>query len=460
MKIGELFVALGFKVEGRQQFDDAERALKRGAVDAGKLTLAINAVNVALLALMNTGTRVAVGLKNFGLQTGLSRDQLQKWQHEAEVNDVTAQELTATIEHLQDVRASFALGEPKDVGAWALLGIDPRQDPFTILDALRARLLAVQDVGVARNLAARVGISGNLFQMLRSSNDEFAKFKKSFEVTKAQEDRLIRLNRAWKDLRYNLQAVRVQFAAAIAPALELLSKAVGWVAEKVAALNAWLNSSVPLARAVRFVLGALAAIFIVLGTGAAVATAALAALAAVVTLLSPGLVALLPLVGQLAVFISLLVGFIVALVLAVDDMWMSFSGGKSVLRDFGEAVGEWLAQFRTIQEIVNLIDKVWTKIQGFGQKKIEWFLGDTALGKLMTGGIGAGDQERQNELNRGEAWFAPKNMRLGESTVNQTVNVDVAVDGARSPEATGKAVGRSVKEEFDAAARQLPAPNR
>jgi hypothetical protein len=456
MKIGELFIALGFQVKGRQEFDDAQRSLKGAAVDAGKLALVINAVNVALLGLMATGTRVAVGLKNFTLQTGLSRDELQKWQHQAQVNDVTGQELASTIVGLQDVRASFALGEPKDVGAWALLGVDPRQDPFVVLDQLGKKLRAIEDVGVARNLAERVGINANVFQMLRASNDEFSKWRKQFEVTKQQEDRLIRLNRAWKDLLYNLTAIRVQFASALAPALETLSKVLGWVTTQVAKFNAWLNSSAIVGKAFRFILGAIAVAFLVVGAGIAVVTVALAALSAVMALLSPSFVALLPLIAEAAVFFGVLLAVLVALVLVVDEIITSLTGGKSVLRDFGESIGEWLSQFEAVQHVMEVIDSLLQKLQKgwekFGPSKLaENFFRQFQDDESSFRGI--------NERNRGEAWFAPRTPRVGAATVNQTVNVDVAVDGARSPEATGKAVGRSVREEVNAAAYQMPVPN-
>jgi hypothetical protein len=409
-------------------------------------------VNVAMLALLATGTRVAIGMKNFRLQTGLSTDELQQWNHEAEVNDVTAQELTATIEGLQDARASFALGEPKDVGAWALLGVDPREDPFEVLDKLRTKLRDVQDVGVARNLAARVGISANVFQMLRSANDEFSKWRKQFEVTKQQEDRLIRLNRAWKDLRYSLQAVQVQFAAALAPAIEVLVKVLSWATKKVAEFNAWLNSSAMVGKVFRFIIGGLAVAFLLLGAAAAVITAALAALSAVMVLLSPAIAALLPLLAEAAVFLGLLLAVIVAVVLAVDDMWEAFSGGKSVLRDVGERIGEWLAKFETIREIVLLIDEVFTKLMKFGSGKFE---------TVFRGVLERDDKswEAYNAERHGPGWFAPRSPMTSAPSVNQNVKVDVAIDGAQSPEATGKAVGRSIREELDAAAYQMPVPN-
>lgn len=453
MKIAELFIALGFKVQGQGAFDTVKGEIKHAAIDATKLTIAVNAVNFALLALMATGTKAAVVLKNFGAQTGLSRGELQKWSHEAEVNDVAADELRATIVGLQDARAAFALGEPQAVGAWSLLGVDPRQDPFKVLDELRARLKGIEDVGVARNLAERVGISSNVFALLRSSNDEFAKWRKNFEVTKQQEDRLIRLNRAWKDLRFNLTAIRIQFAAALAPALSLVARGLAWVTDKIAIFNAWLNSSVAVGRAFRFVLGALAIAFLLAGAAIAVVAAGLAALSAAMVLLSPAFLAVLPLIAEAALTFGVLLGFILAVVLAVDDMIASFTGGKAVTR----TIGEWLAEFEAVRWTIEKIIEAWElAVKGFkaGGKIFEDYFG---------GFFESRDAASQRGLteNRGAAWFAPRNVGRtggGGGSWNQENNVTIQVDGARSPEATAKAVGRSVADEIKGAAYQLPVP--
>jgi hypothetical protein len=454
VKIGDLFIALGFKVTGAAEFDAAKAGLKHAAIDATKLTVAVNAANAGLLALVAYGMRAAVEMKNFAVSTGLSTTELQKWQHNAEVNDVSGQELASTIKELQDVRASFALGEPKNVGAWTLLGVDPTQDPFVVLDQLRTKLKGFSDVGVARNLAERVGIGPNVFQMLRSSNDEFSKWKQQFEVTKAQQARLIALNRAWKDLLFSVKAIRTQFASDLAPAFQLVARGVSWLARKLSDLATWLGSNVPVARFFKMAIGGLAIASLALGAALVVITTALGALSAAFALASPTLAALLPVLGSLAAFIAVLSVSIAALILLVDDMFTSFAGGKSLTRD----IGEWLAGFKAIQVVIEAIWFVWDKvIAGFkaipgGFEKFfaamyEQSRGDSAL-------------RRQADDNKGAAWFAPRTQAAaGQTTVKQDNKISIAIDGAQSPAATAKEVNRSLGKEVQEAWGQMAVPN-
>lgn len=48
MKIGELFIALGFKVQGDEQLATAERNMQRATVKAAGLAVAVNAINYAI----------------------------------------------------------------------------------------------------------------------------------------------------------------------------------------------------------------------------------------------------------------------------------------------------------------------------------------------------------------------------------------------------------------------------
>ena len=86
-----------------------------------KGAIAVNAVNVALLAMIDTSIRAGQALRNFSLSTGLSTDDLQFWQHAAIVAGLTAEDMTAAIKGLQAARASFDLGDPQNVGVWQLL---------------------------------------------------------------------------------------------------------------------------------------------------------------------------------------------------------------------------------------------------------------------------------------------------------------------------------------------------
>ena len=451
MKIGELFVALGFQIKGQAEFDEVENSMKKATMSAGKFALAVDIANLALFALLESATKMAVGFKNFALQTALSTEELQRWQHIAAVNNVAAEELTSTVKGLQDTRAAFALGEPQAVGAWSLLGIDPTQDPFQILTQLRTRLREFADVGIARNLAQKVGISDNVFQMLVASNAEFEKWNRQFELTRSQTDTLRRLDNAWRDLRFEIAAVKAQFASALAPVLEKATTFLAWMAKGLAVLTGWLTSASTMAKMARTALAVLAVTLVAVGVAATAVAGVLAAIAAGFAVLSPAVLvtgaALLPIIGYASAIAAVLIG----LGLVIDDIISSLSGNKAVTRQ----LGEWLTEFKAIYKVIEGIWYIWDKItqaRAAGQRAFEGLFeeGINRINRNTTLLGGSTETVATGPARRGSTG--------GASTVVN--DIDVHIDGARDPQLTGSAVVRSLRQEINDARYQAPATNR
>lgn len=431
MKIGELFIALGFKVDGKEKLDATDRGLDSAASKATKLTLGINAVNLAFLAMVNSAMRGAQALQNFALSTGLSTDELQQWQRLAAVNGVAAEDLASAVKALQTARSQFALGQPQNVGAWSILGVDPREDPFKVLRALRKRISGVQDVGVARNLLGQVGLE-SLLPLLRGSNEEFEKWSKNFVVNQRQIAQLTRLNAAWQSLKASIASVRTQFAVAFAPALVLVAKALEKVAELLARFTQWLDRGGFLAGAVRFALSALAIGLLALGAALAVITAALGALSLAGSLIN--LAALFAGLGPILLTLTAIGAVLAGLAILIEDIWVSLSGGDGQLA----AIGKWIAGFESIEAAITKLWSAWDKFMAsvkIGQSAFEWLfshLPDWALG------VGPASEP-------------------GAKTTNQ--NVSIKVDGAKDPRETGREIYRSLKDLNRAALDQAPVPN-
>ena len=434
MKIGELFVALGFDIKGQKEFDAVYTGMEKAGIAAGKLTIGVDLLNLGLLALLDSATKMAIGFKNFALQTGLSTEELQRWQHIAAVNNVTAEELTGTVKSLQDTRAAFALGEPQAVGAWSLLGIDPTQDPFKILEQLRGRLRSFADVGVARNLAQRVGISDNIFQMLVASNAEFEKWNRQFELTRAQTDTLRRLDNAWRDLRFEVSAIKAQFASALAPVLERVTKFLAWVGNGLAIVTNWLTSTNTVATITRTVLAILAVVLVAVGVAVTTLTAAIAGMVAMLSLFAPALLAVAAAAAPFVVVLGLLAAGITALVLLADDWWTAINGGKSAL-NWGASIAAVNAMAKAIQGLISAWQTL-KSVAGFAVNP------SSIIGNIA------------------EMATAPGRSHGAGGSWSQVNNIDVQVDGARDPFATGHAVAKSLRQEIADAAYQAPVPNR
>lgn len=435
MKIGELFIALGFKVEGQAQFDDAQRGLKDAAASAAKLTLVVNAANLALLAMVDSAVKFGQSLRIFEQTTGGSADELQRWSQAAQIAGVDAASLKGGVMALLDARNAFALGEPQNVGAWQLLGVDPRQDPFAVLDALRSRLAQSRDPNLMRALLGRVGLEG-VMPVLQLNPAEFSRFRKELTVTPEQVDRLVALNREWQRLRIGVAAFKNELAAALAPALAVAARGLEVLANMLARFTTWLNSGTTGARTMRVVLGTAAVVLLALGAAIAIVTTRLGALLALSSVLSPALLALAGPLAGILFYATAIVAVIGGLALVIDDIITSLTGGKAVTR----TIGEWLAGFKAVQLVIGEIWREWDQFVR-GLKTAEAAGG--FIGRVLVGQYAA---------------LIPSNQGAGQAQVTQHNEVKIQVDGARSPEATGAQVGRSVRDEIAAASRQAPVP--
>ncbi len=429
MKVGELFVALGFDIKGREGLLDVESGMKTAAAGAGKLTLGVAAVNAGMLILIGTALRAGVALKNFGLQTRLDTTELQRWQHMAAVNDVSGERLTDTIEGLQDARAQFALGEPEAVGAWSLLGVNPTQDPFKVLADLRTRLRSFSDVGIARNLASRVGISADIFQMLVASNEEFERWNRNLAVLPAQTERLRRLDAAWKSLRFALDAVRNQFAAAFAPVLTVVAKGLEKLAEWLAIITRWLTGTSPIARVAAWAIGIMAVALLGLGVALAVVTAALGLLLGLLTLFSPALIAVGLALAPIAIDFLVIAGAVTALILLLDDLWTALKGGKSYF------------SWGPTRAVIGALKKV--NLHDIAGGLLDF------VGKVGDPGIPGG----------AEGIAAGPASAAGRSEVTQNNDIRIFVNGDGDPVRNARFIHRNLSEEISGAAYQMPVRN-
>lgn len=450
MKIGELFIALGFKVDGAP-LEETERNMERAAIKAGKLALVVNAVNVAMLAMVDSAMRAAVSLRIWENSTGGSADELQRWGQAARIAGIQAEDLKKAVETLQDARNAFALGEPQNVGAWSILGVDPTQDPFTVLRALRSRMASMQDPNLMRGLLGKVGMAG-VMPLLQAPAEAFERLERTI-LSRNQVDRLVLLNREWQRLVVNMGALKNQIAAGLAPALGMLATAIGAVANWLTIVTNYLSSGTTGAAVARFVLGALAVAFLALGAAIAVVAAGLAGLAALLALMSPGLLAVAAAAAPFLAVLALIGAGVAALILLLDDFWTAADGGDHVF--------DWSLSLKAVDLMAKGLEKLivlWEKLKQFRQwgedKFADFFSRWGPHGEAWQPSFGY-----MQEQNKGEAWFAPRRPGGAGGTWTQENKVEINVDGARSPEDTANAVNRTIKRELENAGYQMPVPN-
>jgi len=205
MKIAELFIALKFKGD-LKQLDKTNAGLKEAALRAMELKLEISSLVDAFVRLNNESLKYAVGLKNFAVQTGLSVAELEKWRYAAEKNDVTAQEFIGSITALQDAMVKITRGQGNMI-PWNLLGIDPRNDPFTILEQLRAKMKDFHP-SYAKSLLEEMGLGPNMMNILKAANLEFDKMRSDYILNPEEIKTLISFNREIKEMIWQLRGLR------------------------------------------------------------------------------------------------------------------------------------------------------------------------------------------------------------------------------------------------------------
>lgn len=464
--IGLKKTALGGQQAGKG-VQQAGQAANQSTFHIAKITAAVTALSAAFLVLMNNALRTAVALKDFDRQTGASTDELQRWRHAAQINDVTGEELTETVKGLQKASADIALGQG-NIAPWQLLGISPHQDPFLVLDQLRDKLKKMPP-DIARTVAAEMGISDKVFQMLLS---DLGKLDNAYLMTKEERQSLIDLNRAWQDLLFSINAMKNRIAAVLAEPLAALAKIVKFSIDIIATLYHWINripvvgwlmrqALVALALALGIFIGLVMLGITVMGGMALGAAALAAASAGLATALEVASVAsgalsvalgILEAVGApLLILIGLIVAGLASFIVVANDIYHFFKGDKSM---FGEVMHKDL---ELLKKLVDAFVEAWRLIKLGAADTMDYL--KSLLPEWAQKLFGGGDASLKANISSHEQSALTPTPSMMSSNVHQTNDIDVHVDGADRPAETGREVGLSIKRAISDASYQIPVPS-
>lgn len=441
MKIGELFVALGFQADNKK-LSDFNNNMGAAKVNALAVKAAVIGATFAVLKFTDATLQYAVSLKNFAVQTGLSVMELEKWRFVSEQNDVSGQELISTIKGIQSAQAQIKLGAG-NIKPWQLLGISPNEDPFTVLKQLRERVKNL-DPALAANVLSQLGVGQNFLNVLKASNLEFDKLNEKFLLTKNETLDLLALNRAFKDIIFSLRGLRNRFVALSSKPLLAILKAVKNVTLFILDLI--------------FKLVDLGNRFTFLKKIILVAAALIAA-------------SFFPVTAAVAAVIAI-----------VDDLYTFFQGGESIIGRFVdmfnfepiiEAVNELMPVLKDLASFLGdvlgpVFSKGLTLAINAAKMAVEgWILLITNAIKLITKFLGFIKpiavkgieliKEIPSAINRAD----PESMKLDRNVKNSQVNnnnnnIAINVNGARSPEATADAVSSELQNQLNKAYFQTP----
>jgi hypothetical protein len=174
LNIGELFVTLGVKGQGLGTLKDVAKTIANLPVDAAAAIAGMAGISLELGKMAEEAMKMAVSFQSFTNQTGLSWQELQKWQLVAEQANVSAETVASSVNTLERNLAEIRLGRG-NIAPFQMLGISPQQNAFAVIEQLRQRIKGINPA-TATNLISQMGMSPDMMNVLRLTDRQFDDF--------------------------------------------------------------------------------------------------------------------------------------------------------------------------------------------------------------------------------------------------------------------------------------------
>lgn len=189
---------------------------------------------VQLARITDAGIQASLGFAQFSMHTGLSAQELQKWQIVAAQSHASAEEVTGSVENLTKHLANLAVGIPDAaLGSLQQLGIAAfdsagrLKTAFEILGEVRQRLGVVTgDAGQQERILAGLGISANLRETMLLTEGQFQNLAATAHgMTLEQQKSLDEMRSHFINIHLIAKDIGIDIAGWIAD----LDKAGGWL---------------------------------------------------------------------------------------------------------------------------------------------------------------------------------------------------------------------------------------
>lgn len=443
MSLGELFVKMGFKVDNLDALKQFDEYIKKTAQHSGesdtkhqkwKFTLmglqqklkdtvgTMNAYRMemvasaaAVVALVNKTSNYAMELSKFSTLTGMSTQKLQEWQLAAAQSGIAGDEVAKTIQNLQRVRTEMELGQG-DPGPWKLLGLDPRQDPFALLDQLKGRLNAMP-TALGTKVASDIGLSDEMIMFLKTAKEGAGADKTLImsekEIKRLKEFHML-FNRIWEMAKRTMD----KFAIALSP---VATSIVNVFERFLRGARTFIDVATDLWDS----LGPMQAAFIAFG-------------AAVVIALFP--------------MEALIFGALVAM----EDFATFLRGGDSYFGSFIDWMTELINRFDVLKTAVTWINEAF-----------DWGVNKIAAATVDTRGGTPSNTDQASAIARVKKQKATLDTAAGigigqpvQNTSNATFNNQIIIDGSKSSQQQASDLNKHLQNQMNNGFFQLPMPER
>jgi hypothetical protein len=176
MEIAKLFARIGIKTDLKQGQDFLSQ-LKGMKIGLGIAAISATAFIAILKKITNEAFASSLALKKFNLETGANVEELQRWQAVANEVSGSGQAIAESIKAITANQEKIKLGQG-NISGYAMLGINPNQDPFKILEDLRVKTRGLSQA-MKKNILEQMGVSRDLIGTLELTNDEFERMRQS-----------------------------------------------------------------------------------------------------------------------------------------------------------------------------------------------------------------------------------------------------------------------------------------
>ena len=383
-------------------------------------------------------------MRKFADDTGASVEEMQKWKQVADQVNGSGEGVAASIRAITQNQEKIKLGQG-NISGYQLLGIDPRSDPFKVLEALRTKTQGMSQ-GMRRNIAAQFGVSNDLVATLELTNAQFDKMAGNAYVVSPESIAGVNKARAAvTELMNRLNYMRTEAIAKLAPyiksGVDWLMKIITMGQRVLAMIDTFIRNSIGWKTAIMGIVAA----FVALNAAVALPVAGILLIFAILEDLYGYTHGKRSLFGELVkafpelakvfdVVFEAVQGVITALKGIATGDWSSFDELMAKWGQFGELLKGIKDTLVFMTESIKF-DKLKETFGGFFKD-----IGEGGLGQALT---------KQGELFMGElgsiaGFFKPQTASAG----NTTVTNNFTITGASDPKAVGGEVERRLADQY------------
>ena len=232
MKIGELFIQLGFEAD-TMKLKDFVRSIGDLNMSSLLATGAWGEFANLTKSLLEGTAGLAQEMRFFSTETGISAQRMQSWAQLARQLGVDGDAVAQTLRHLQSSIQQTKLGNVDQglMQAYSLLniygkaGIDINQDYFTQVENIRKGLININPE-MRRTIVNLAGMSDQMLNFLLMEEKDWALRDKQPVIKDSDIQRMKDMNMEWVKLTQEMTILGNQFAIEIAPAIISTTKSV------------------------------------------------------------------------------------------------------------------------------------------------------------------------------------------------------------------------------------------